>query len=513
MKSYDYVIIGTGIAGLYTALMAREIGSVLLITKGSIEDCNTKWAQGGIAAAIGKNDSPELHFRDTVAAGDGLCDEEMVRILVNEAPARIASLVKFGVPFDTLDGRIALTMEAAHSVPRVLHAGGDATGAHIEGSLSQRVRSAKIQVLEYHLATEILVEKGSAKGVKALDCRTGTAQEFGCRFLVLATGGAGQLFKFTTNQETATGDGVALAFNAGAEIMDMEFYQFHPTALRMPGVYPFLISEAVRGEGGVLRNERGHHFMPDYTPEGDLAPRDVVARSILYEMQKSSSDRVFIDITHLPAAVITARFPNIYRFCLEHGLDITRELIPVAPAAHYMMGGVKTDEWGETNITRLFACGENACTGVHGANRLASNSLLEAMVFSQRIIEKIRQGAAEKKPATGQRHEVSYSLSERKPSKTIPELSLATLQQLHWDKVGIIRNGKDLTQAAAILAAWQKVLPPPTDRPSGELANLVLAGRLMTEAALIREESRGAHFRSDLPQTSEKWRLHVVLKK
>ncbi len=513
MNKYDYVIIGTGIAGLYTALMARETGSVLLITKGSIEDCNTKWAQGGIAAAIGKNDSPELHLRDTLAAGDGLCDEEMVRILVSEAAARIASLVNFGVPFDTLDGRVALTMEAAHSVPRVLHAGGDATGAHIEGSLSRQVRSAKIQVLEYHLATEILVEKGSVKGVKSLDCRTGAVQEFDCRFLVLATGGAGQLFKFTTNQETATGDGVALAFNAGAEIMDMEFYQFHPTALRLSGAVPFLISEAVRGEGGVLRNEKGHRFMPDYTPEGDLAPRDVVARSMLHEMRKTGAGHVFIDVTHLPPAVITARFPNIYRFCLEHGLDITRELIPVAPAAHYMMGGVKTDKWGETNIAGLFACGENACNGVHGANRLASNSLLEAVVFSQRIIEKIRKGAIEGKPAKGQRKEAYHSLSERQPPKAVPKLSLPALQQLHWDKVGIIRNGEDLSQAADILTAWQRVLPPPLDRASCELANLVLTGRLMTEAALIREESRGAHYRSDFPRTSEHWQLHIVLRK
>ncbi|GAI95230.1 unnamed protein product, partial [marine sediment metagenome] len=278
----------------------------------------------------GKKDSPKHHFRDTIAAGDGICNEEEVRILVNEAPDRITDLVKFGVPFDTLDGEIALTMEAAHSLPRILHAGGDATGEHIEFTLSKQVRTSKIQVLEDCLATEILVERGQVSGIKALDCHTGSIEEFECRFLILATGGAGQLYKFSTNPEIATGDGVVLAFNAGAEITDMEFFQFHPTALRLPGVTPFLISEAVRGEGGILRNVDGYRFMPDYTPEGDLAPRDVVARSILYEMNKNGSDRVFIDVTHLPPRVITTRFPHIYRFCLDHGLDITRGLIPVA---------------------------------------------------------------------------------------------------------------------------------------------------------------------------------------
>ena len=281
MNQYDYIIIGSGIAGLYTALLAKEQGSVLIITKGSIDDCNTKYAQGGIAAAIGRNDSPERHFQDTIAAGGDICNEEEVRILVNEAPDRITDLVNFGVPFDTLDGEIALTMEAAHSLPRILHAGGDATGEHIEFTLSEEARTSKIQVLEDCLVTEILVEKGRVSGIKALDCRTGSIEEFECRFLILATGGAGQLYKFSTNPEVATGDGVVLAFNAGAEITDMEFFQFHPTALRLPGVTPFLISEAVRGEGGILRNVDGYQFKPDYTPEGDIAPRDVVARSIL----------------------------------------------------------------------------------------------------------------------------------------------------------------------------------------------------------------------------------------
>ena len=510
MNLYDYIIVGSGIAGLYTALLAKEQGSVLVITKGSIDDCNTKYAQGGIAAAIGRTDSIELHFQDTIAAGDGLCDEEAVRILVNEAPDRIADLVNFGVPFDTVNGEIALTMEAAHSRPRIIHAGGDATGERIEVTLSNQVRSSKIQVLEDCLATEILIEKGTVRGIKALDCRTGSIEQFGCRFLILATGGAGQLFKFNTNSDIATGDGIALAFKAGAEITNMEFFQFHPTALRLPGVTPFLISEAVRGEGGVLRNVDGYCFMSDYTPEGDLAPRDIVARSILYEMEKMGSDRVFIDVTLLPAYVTTTRFPHIYRFCLNHGLDITKGLVPVAPAAHYMMGGIKTNSWGETNIAGLFAAGETACTGVHGANRLASNSMLEVVVFSKRIVEKTRKGADTETPIASKGMEVHHSLSQRRVAEAVPAPSLSALQQLHWDKVGIIRNKEGLAEAADTLAAWQKSLPQPTDRPSYELNNLVLTGRLVTEAALLREESRGAHFRSDFPQSLPQWQRHII---
>ncbi len=272
MNHYDYIVVGSGIGGLYAALLAREQGTVLVITKGSIDDCNTRYAQGGIAAAVSKNDSPELHLRDTLQAGCDLCDENAVKILTSEAPARIADLVWYRVPFDTLEGEVALTMEAAHSVPRVLHAGGDATGEHIEVTLSQRVRSAHIQVLEDFLATEILLEKGTVAGIRVLDCRTGSTEEFTCRCLILATGGAGQLFKYNTNSTVATGDGIALAYNAGAAITDMEFFQFHPTALRMPGVPPFLISEAVRGEGGILKNSHGQAFMNQYHERGDLAP-------------------------------------------------------------------------------------------------------------------------------------------------------------------------------------------------------------------------------------------------
>ncbi|MBI2854247.1 MAG: L-aspartate oxidase [Chloroflexi bacterium] len=510
---YDYVIVGSGIAGLYMALLAKEKGSVLIITKGSIEDCNTRHAQGGIAAAIGKNDNPDLHYKDTMAAGAGLNDPEAVRVLVEEGPQRIADLIDFGVPFDTADGQIALTKEAAHSVSRILHAGGDATGEHVEVTLSRRVRySSSINVLEYCLATEVIVEKGKVKGVKTLDLRAGSVQEFECRWLVLATGGAGKLFKYTTNSEVATADGIVLAYKAGAEVTDMEFFQFHPTALRLPGVAPFLISEAVRGEGGVLRNVEGYRFMSDYTPKADLAPRDVVARSIVYEMRKTGSDRVFLDVTHLPAHVITTRFPHIYKFCMDHGLDITKGLISVAPAAHYIMGGIRTNVWGETSIKGLFAAGETACTGVHGANRLASNSLLETIVFGHRIVQRTQEKDNLNYKARRE-DDIRKSLATGKQTSKCTPLSLLALQSLMWEKVGIVRSGESLAEAGKMLAAWDAALPPTTDRPSYELNNLVLAAKLMTEAALAREESRGAHFRTDYPRTSSSWKRHIVFQK
>jgi L-aspartate oxidase len=508
MEKYDFIIIGSGIAGLYTALLAKQHGSVLVITKGSIEDCNTKHAQGGIAAPIGLNDTPDLHFRDTMKAGAGLCDPEAAHLLTSEAPDRISDLVRLGVPFDTVNGAIALTLEAAHSVPRVLHAGGDATGAHIEDTLSTRVRENKIHVLEYCLVTDIVVEKNAACGVKALDLRIGSLLNFESKTIILATGGAGNLFKYTTNPDVATGDGVALAYKAGAEMTDMEFYQFHPTGLRLPGVAPFLISEAVRGEGGILRNVEGYRFMKDYTPEGELAPRDVVARSILFEMRKTGSDRAFLDVTHLPVSVVTTRFPSIYKFCYDHGLDITKGLIPVAPAAHYMMGGVKTNSWGETNIKGLFAAGEVTCTGVHGANRLASNSLLETLIFSKRIIERVLNPTIRSVPRVMK--EEIFVLPERKELEITIAPSLKAVQDVMWNKVGIIRDKESLTQAVNTLAAWQRCLPESVDRPTWELHNLVLTGRLVAEGALLREESRGSHFRSDFPNLSSKWEKHIT---
>ncbi|MCL5076238.1 MAG: L-aspartate oxidase [Chloroflexi bacterium] len=503
---YDYVVIGSGIGGLYTALLAQQHGRTLILTKGSIDECNTKHAQGGIAAPIGPLDSPQKHYHDTVEVGAGLCDTEAVHILTEEAADRIYDLIRLGVPFDTVEGQVALGMEGGHSLPRVLHAGGDATGARIETTLSHLARSSAVTILEYHLVTEIAVDAEGVQGVVALDCRSGEYRQFGCRFLVLASGGAGQLFLFNTNPEVATADGVALAYRAGAVIQDMEFFQFHPTALRLPGAPPFLISEAVRGEGGILVNTAGERFMPRYHPKAELAARDIVARAILSEMQATGSDHVYLDITHLPLPQIISRFPSIYHFCRGHGLDITASPIPVAPAAHYMIGGVKTDIWGETNIARLFACGEVACTGVHGANRLASNSLLEVVVFAKRIIQRTVEG-----PPSGSALSLPerVELAELSVQSGVPAPSSPLLQRLMWGKVGIQRSRESLEEARRTLAAWQARLPLPIDRSSHELRNMVLVGRLITEAALLREESRGAHYRTDFPQMSAAWQRHI----
>jgi L-aspartate oxidase len=533
-RRYDYVIVGSGIAGLYAALMAREHGEVLILTKGSIDEANTKYAQGGIAAAVGPDDSPELHYEDTLEAGAGLVDPEAARILTFEAPERIADLVRFGVPFDSVDGAVELGREGAHSRSRILHAGGDSTGAHIELTLSEVAQHSRITILEYSQVRELLVEDGAVSGVVSLNSRDNTTEEFDCEHLVLATGGCGQLYRVTTNPPVATGDGVALAYLAGAEIMDMEFIQFHPTALRLPGAPVFLISEAVRGEGGLLYNVKGERFMPNYNSRAELAPRDIVARAILREMQRTDSDRVYLDVTALPPERTAARFPQIMHYCARYGLDITRERIPVSPAAHYTMGGVRTNAWGETNIRNLYAAGEVACTGVHGANRLASNSLLETVVFARRVIERTLD--PERKPVSPYGGAVRLPDPNEATSKTgvyrpggseltrigVPAralpfaetpLSLANLQSLMWDKVGIVRDGPGLAEAALTLAMWQRSAAPPSDRPSQELANLLLVARIVTEAALLRQESRGAHFRSDFPETLDAWKRNIIFRR
>jgi L-aspartate oxidase len=507
LASYDYIIVGSGIAGLYSALLARKYGSVLIVTKGSIEECNTRFAQGGIAAAVGPGDSPELHFKDTMAAGAGLSDETVVRILASEASARITDLIELGVPFDTIEGEVALTLEAAHSVPRILHAGGDATGRYIEETLSARVRAAGIPVAEHCLATKILVEGGRAAGLETVSTTTGERDSYACRHLILASGGAGQLFSLTTNPSVATGDGVALAYYAGADIMDMEFFQFHPTALKLPGVPVFLISESVRGEGGILRNREGRRFMADYTPKGELAPRDIVSRAIVSEMKKTGADHVYLDVTHLPSTLVLARFPQIYHYCLEQGIDVTRDLIPVAPAAHYMIGGVRVNALGATSLGGLYAAGEVSCTAVHGANRLASNSLLEVLVFSHRIIENSVGRSPNLAMAPAQRRR----LAEAKPGEVVSLPEKTEIQEIMWRHAGIVRDGAGLAEAAGKLAAWEAAAACPVTREGFELRHLITCGRLVTEAALYREESRGSHFRTDFPWTSEKWRRHIVI--
>ena len=523
---YDYIIIGSGIAGLNTALLAREHGSTLILTKGRVDDCNTRYAQGGIAAAIGAGDTPTLHMQDTLSAGAGLCDRDAVEVLTREGPQRVANLIQWGVPFDTMHGEISLGMEGAHSRPRILHAGGDATGQHIELALAARVAESDIKVLEYTLATRLVVEQGRVVAVETLNSETGKPETFSGRHIVIGTGGAGQLYKYTTNPEVATGDGVALGFAAGARVMDMEFYQFHPTALRLKGAPTFLLSEAMRGEGAVLRDRNGRAFMAEYHPMGDLAPRDVVSRAIASEMERADGETAYLDISHLPSNVVQSRFPTIYHFCLNYGLDITREPAPVAPAAHYMMGGIKIDTWGRTNVQGLYGCGEAACSAVHGANRLASNSLLDTLVFARRLVNSSLGRAPEDAPEHGESSDHSHGFEspdsaggfivrrvpERAPvCATMPSPGLENLQDLTWRNAGINRNGSRLLLTARILNVWQRMMPAPTDRASWELSNMALLARLVVESALLRQESRGSHFREDFPETRAEWEKHIVL--
>ena len=502
---YDYIVIGSGIAGLFTALLASKHGRVLLLTKSALEESNTRYAQGGIAAAIAPDDSPRLHYEDTIAAGAGLCDERAVDVLTREAPARIHDLLRLDVPFDRHDGELALGLEGAHQARRVLHAGGDATGAHIEQSLCRAIRSAGVAIIEGCFVTEILVEGGRAAGVRTLD-----AQIHRGRLIVLASGGAGQLFAHTTNPEVATGDGLALAYRAGAELLDLEFYQFHPTALAIPDFPTFLISEAVRGEGAYLRNAGGERFMPGVDARGELAPRDVVARAIVAEMQRGDTPHVFLDLRHLPEE-IRHHFPTIDAYCEKAGLDMMADLLPVAPAAHYLMGGVRSTLWGETTVPGLYACGEVAATRVHGANRLASNSLLEGLVFGARVVAHTI-GVATREDLTtdvGVLH-----LFETGPGCSRIEGAPPTrdaLQALMWDRVGLMRDEAGLTAAHDTLSAWQDAGPEPHDAVDHELANMVLIGRLMAKAALARRESRGAHCRSDVPETRPEWHRHIIV--
>jgi L-aspartate oxidase len=510
MKTFDYIIIGSGIAGLYTALLAKDHGSVAILTKGNIDDCNTMFAQGGIAAAISSSDSPELHMEDTLAAGAGLCEPQAVRILTEDAPERIDDLVRMGVPFDTVNGEIALAREGAHTTSRVLHAGGDATGRHIELTLANLATNSSVSVFEHARVTRLLVDRGMVRGAEVLDS-SGQPEQLEARFVVLATGGAGNLYLYTTNPATATGDGVALAFQAGAELVDMEFYQFHPTALRLPDAPAFLISEAVRGEGAVLRGHRGEPFMDRYHPLADLAPRDVVSRAIVQEMEATQQDHVLLDVTHLASSHVVGRFPSIYRFCLEHGLDITTTPIPVAPAAHYMMGGVKTNTWGETNIPGLYACGEVASCGVHGANRLASNSLMETVVFGKRVVQRTLGQDGQFDTAGKMLPESHATLTARaREHVSGGPPTLLQLQRLMWSSVGIVRERAGLEQAAQTLSDWQRALPT-SAAAEFELASLIQVTRLVAEAALLREESRGAHYRSDIPEPSHAWEKRTVL--
>ena len=504
------IVVGSGIAGLTAALELSRAHQVTLVTKSRLAESNTRYAQGGIAAVMTTEDSVAEHVRDTLRAGAGLCRPEAVEVLCAEGPARVHDLIALGVAFDRKHGELAQGLEAAHSRPRVLHAGGDATGLAIEMALVDAVREARIAVFEHTFASKLLVREGCVRGLDVLT-GDGQAETLLADAVVLASGGAGHLFPYTTNPSVATGDGVALALRAGAQVADLEFYQFHPTALSAAG--GFLISEAVRGDGAVLRAADGSRFMQAVHPDAELAPRDVVARGIAAQMVLQGNQPVLLDATALGAPFLAERFPTIHAACERAGLDWAHQPIPVAPAAHYWMGGVATDIWGRTSLPGLFAVGEVACTGVHGANRLASNSLLESLVFAWRAahllvydgIDALRLWPAPSvEPGTHLFTEPDVPRSTK--GTVLPSRDL--LQQLLWAHAGIQRDEAGLRVAQGLLRDWFVQGSTVHDR---ETANLLLLGRALVEAALARRESRGAHFRTDYPEPFEAERHHLLL--
>jgi L-aspartate oxidase len=507
----DVLVIGAGIAGLFASIQASETQRVLIVTKPkSLLESNTRYAQGGIAAAISDEDSPDYHRQDTLYAGAGLCDPKAVDILVHEGPELVEHLIKLGTQFDHENGELALTKEGAHSRRRILHANGDATGAEIVRALSEKAKiHPNITVWDDHFVIDLVTSEGVCHG--ALVQKPDASRVFvRAKATVLCSGGAGQLYRYTTNPKIATGDGVAIAYRAGAVVRDMEFIQFHPTSLSYPGAPRFLISEAVRGEGAILRNIKGERFMEHYHPQLELAPRDVVARAIVNEMERTKSTFVYLDITHEDPEMVKRRFPNIYEFCLHYGLDLTSDWIPVAPAAHYMMGGVKTDLNGQTNIDRLYACGEVSSTGVHGANRLASNSLSEAIVYGRRIVRHI--GTLAPLPPTPAISEQSHR--PEAPVQAIVEKRLK-LQKVMLRYAGIMRNSeglkKGIEELERQLPFFQSRL---TKREEYEFANLLTCALLVSKAALLREESRGGHYRSDYPERNDDvWLKHLEMQR
>ncbi len=485
----DFLVIGAGVAGLYAALRAAEYGSVCLLTKTSLSETNSAWAQGGIAAAIDEGDSPQLHREDTLRAGRGLCDERAVDVLVREGPQCIKELEKLGVAFDRTPSGYELGREGGHSRRRIVHAGGSSTGQRLVARLSELIlQNPQIRLVEHAPAVELLTSDGVCAGARAL-CE-GRHQIILARVTILATGGAAALYQRTTNPPGTTGEGIALAYRAGAELADLEFIQFHPTALAVPTARSFLITEAVRGEGAYLLNAQGERFMPRYDERAELAPRDVVARAIFEEMRITKTDHVFLSLRHLDPALVRTRFANIYEMCLQYGFDLTRDLIPVAPAAHYTIGGVRTDLWGETTVKNLFAIGEVSCTGVHGANRLASNSLLECLVFARRAVAAAVRLAP---PLPKKRSFVSYEVPQNDPH------SLEQIKQIMTKYVGLVRDREGLEHALHKLNALQ------TDQ--------ALIARLIAQSALFRTESRGVHIRSDFPHEDPRLQAHTIVQK
>jgi L-aspartate oxidase len=506
----DFIIVGSGIAGLRAAVELAPAGDIIIITKADPTESNTEYAQGGIAAAIGPDDSRELHARDTIIAGDGLCDERAVSVLCDEGPGYTRELIDWGARFDRdPHGHPALASEGAHSVRRVLHAT-DATGREIGRVLWERASSsAHIRVLKNTLAVSAIIEDGRCLGVRFIDDRGEAGRAFG-QSTLLATGGAGQVFQETTNPAVATGDGVALAFRAGVRIADMEFVQFHPTVLDAEAAPRFLLSEALRGEGARLVDQSGRNFMSRYHPSGDLAPRDVVSRSIVREAERTGGP-IYLSLRHLEADGVHRRFPTIAAACLKAGFDLARDLIPVGPAAHYVMGGVETDLDGRTSLPALFAAGEVACTRVHGANRLASNSLLEGLVFGARAGRAMAAPPQDPDLPAPTYREAPAS-AEQCATRQMDE---AEIRALMWQCVALFRNASRLRDAVSALHEQEAALDDqlasrPVDHEGWRRASIVTVASLIARAALRREESRGGHFRTDFPSHDDlKWKIHV----
>ncbi|MGI8436854.1 MAG: L-aspartate oxidase [Chthoniobacterales bacterium] len=525
MKEYDFVVIGSGIAGLSFALKAAKHGSVAVITKRKGADSNTAWAQGGVACVTSDEDSFELHVRDTLDAGAGLCEEAAVRTIVTEGPARIRELQEIGLHFD--EREVAghrepdLGKEGGHSKRRVLHVQ-DVTGAEIEKTLLQQLaRAPQVDLLENHMAVDLITagKLGYAAeerclGVYVLDEVTTQVETVRTDRLVLATGGCGKVYLYTTNPDIATGDGVAMAWRAGANIANMEFIQFHPTCLYHPQAKSFLISEAVRGEGGILRNAEGEDFMPRYNPQASLAPRDIVARAIDAEMKRSGAKCVYLDITQKPAEFLRERFPHIYETCLRFGIDMTKEPIPVVPAAHYQCGGIKTDVNGASSLPGLYAIGEVASTGLHGANRLASNSLLEGVVVAHRACEAMVRA----QPPAHAARAIALPPWQTGDVQNVDELVVIyhnwdEIRRLMWDYVGIVRTDRRLQRASARLRNLQREIREfywnfKITVDLLELRNLATVAALIVDSALSRKESRGLHYTLDYPELDDRHFRH-----
>lgn len=499
----DFIVVGAGVAGLRAAIELAQAGRVLVIAKDSLRESSSEYAQGGIAAALNDDDEIELHEHDTLVAGDGLCDVAAVHTLVEEAPAAIDQLISWGTAFDREGTKLLFAREGAHSRNRVLHARGDSTGSEIARTLRQHAASLEnVQFQSFAAVTDLLLHDGEVIGVVAFDGTDGATVLVRARGVLLATGGFGRVFENTTNPDVATGDGVAMAFRNGAAIADIEFVQFHPTALFVPGAPRFLLSEALRGEGAYLRNAAGERFMERYHPLKELAPRDVVSRSIVLECRATGEPSVFLDLTHLKPGFVRQRFPRIYETCLTYGVDLEKHPAPVRPAAHYAMGGIRTDLFGRATLPRLFAAGEAACTGVHGANRLASNSLLEGVVFGARAGNCMRELCAPNVDP--------LSLEPPAPPR-FPSMSEREVRAIAWNSCGVLRSGPELSAALNLLRSRERSFLPNASRGDFERRNMHLIALLISFAGLARKESRGGHYRIDFPESSANYQRHSLI--